>query len=90
MPASLGDVVGFKGDDAKVAALAFFMLAAVAGLDEFKFVGVEGEEILVLCNFGSETEIELPDGCERMLGNYPAHESRIFSPYEAAVYKIKK
>jgi glycosidase len=50
----------------------------------------KGDEILVLCNFGSATEIDLPKGCERLLGNYPAHESRVFSPYEAAVYKIKK
>jgi glycosidase len=48
----------------------------------------EGEEIIVLCNFEKESEIELPEGCERILGNYPAHENGIFAPYEAAVYKV--
>jgi glycosidase len=50
----------------------------------------EGEEIIVLCNFEKETEIKLPSGCVRLLGNRPAHESEVFAPFEAAVYKVIK
>jgi glycosidase len=49
-----------------------------------------GEEIVVLCNFEKEAEISLPAGCVRLLGNYPAHESKIFAPFEAAIYKVIK
>ena len=48
------------------------------------------EEMIVLCNFEKETEIALPEGCRRILGNYPAHTSNTFAPYEAAVYKVIK
>ena len=50
----------------------------------------EGEEMIVLCNFEKEAEIPLPRGCERLLGNYPAHEDSVFSPYEAAIYRVKE
>jgi oligo-1,6-glucosidase len=49
-----------------------------------------GEEFIILCNFEKEAEIELPRGCVRLLGNYPEHESNVFSPFEAAVYRVEK
>jgi glycosidase len=50
----------------------------------------DGEEFIILCNFEKEAEIELPRGCVRLLGNYPEHESNVFAPFEAAVYKVEK
>ncbi|MBQ8447791.1 MAG: alpha-glucosidase [Clostridia bacterium] len=47
-----------------------------------------GEKLIVLCNFEKETKIELPEGCVRLLGNYPEHENNVFAPYEAAIYKV--
>jgi glycosidase len=50
----------------------------------------DGEEIIVLCNFEKETEISLPEGCMRLLGNYPEHENNVFAPYESAIYRKLK
>ena len=49
----------------------------------------KGEELLVVCNFEKETEIPLPEGCVRLLGNYPEHKGGTFAPYEAAIYKAE-
>jgi hypothetical protein len=50
----------------------------------------QNEELLVLCNFEKETAIDLPKGCTRLLGNYPAHKGNTFAPYEAAIYRVEK
>jgi len=48
------------------------------------------EEMIVLCNFETPTEIPLPEGCIRILGNYSEHGNSFFAPYESAIYRIQK
>jgi oligo-1,6-glucosidase len=48
------------------------------------------DEMVIVCNYAEPSKITLPDGAERLIGNYPEHAEDIFSPYEAGIYKIKK
>ena len=51
---------------------------------------LDGEEMIVVCNYGESSRIAIPEGCVRVLGNYPEHSDDNFGPYEAAIYKVNK
>lgn len=48
------------------------------------------DEMIIVCNYEKEMEIKLPEGCVRVLGNYPEHGDGMFMPYEAGIYKLVK
>lgn len=50
---------------------------------------LDGEEMLVVCNYEKTSSIPLPANIKRILGNYPEHADNTFSPYEAAIYRIE-
>lgn len=47
------------------------------------------EKILVVCNYDKESNVPVPENCEKITGNYEGDNRGVFRPFEAVMYRVK-